>query len=162
MLPDIHGVHRRARKGQIALEYITTYGWAFVVMLLTLAALAYFGVFNPSTYLPAKCDFPQEFQCTDYVTASSGAVKFVLVNGYGRTMNISAMTVWTQNFGSTNCVALGFPLSVSANQKININCTLPQVIPMSKTDIFVNFTYERSDGNRLHMMRGEIYTSPSS
>ena len=36
------------RKAQAALEFLTTYGWAFIVILIMIGALAYFGVLNPS------------------------------------------------------------------------------------------------------------------
>lgn len=34
-------------KGQAALEFITTYGWAFLIILFSFGVLAYFGVFAP-------------------------------------------------------------------------------------------------------------------
>jgi len=34
-------------KGQTALEYLITYGWAILVILVVLAVLWYYGVFNP-------------------------------------------------------------------------------------------------------------------
>ena len=35
------------RRGQTALEYLMTYGWALVVIVIVIAALYYFGVFSP-------------------------------------------------------------------------------------------------------------------
>jgi len=43
------------KKGQAALEFLSTYGWAFLVVLVMIGALAYFGVLNPSSYAPDKC-----------------------------------------------------------------------------------------------------------
>jgi len=37
-------------KGQTALEYLITYGWAILVILVVLAVLWYYGVFNPSKW----------------------------------------------------------------------------------------------------------------
>lgn len=34
-------------KGQVAMEFLFTYGWAILVVLACIGALAYFGVFNP-------------------------------------------------------------------------------------------------------------------
>jgi len=43
---------KRSKKGQEAMEFLMTYGWAILVVLLAIAALAYFGVLNPERYLP--------------------------------------------------------------------------------------------------------------
>jgi len=50
-------------KSQAALEFLTTYAWAFLVIIITIAALAYFGVLSPSKLLPERCNFGPEFQC---------------------------------------------------------------------------------------------------
>ena len=40
-----------------ALEFLTTYGWAFLVVLVAIGALVYFGIFQVSGVLtPAYCD----------------------------------------------------------------------------------------------------------
>ncbi len=38
---------RRHNKSQAALEFISTYGWAFLIILLIIAALSYFGILSP-------------------------------------------------------------------------------------------------------------------
>jgi len=37
-------------KGQTALEYLITYGWAIIVILVVLAVLWYYGIFTPSKW----------------------------------------------------------------------------------------------------------------
>ena len=43
------------RKGQAAMEFLMTYGWAILVVLVAIGALAYFGVLSPDKLLPEKC-----------------------------------------------------------------------------------------------------------
>ncbi len=43
------------KKGQAALEFLMTYGWAILVVLAAVGALAYFGVLSPGKFLPEKC-----------------------------------------------------------------------------------------------------------
>ncbi|HGJ67134.1 TPA: hypothetical protein ENS27_17370 [bacterium] len=43
------------RKAQAALEFLMTYGWAIMVVLAAIGALAYFGVLSPSNFLPDQC-----------------------------------------------------------------------------------------------------------
>ena len=43
------------KKAQAAMEFLMTYGWAILVVLSAIGALAYFGVLNPDRFLPEKC-----------------------------------------------------------------------------------------------------------
>ena len=43
------------KKSQAAMEFLMTYGWAILVVLAAIAALAYFGVLSPEKFLPEKC-----------------------------------------------------------------------------------------------------------
>ncbi|MFC2016699.1 hypothetical protein ACFLUF_03190 [Chloroflexota bacterium] len=47
-------------KAQAALEFLTTYGWALVVILVMIGALAHFGILSPSKFLPERCNFGVE------------------------------------------------------------------------------------------------------
>jgi hypothetical protein len=83
-------------RGQAAMEFLMTYGWAILVVLIVIGALAYFGVLSPSNLLPEKCTFPVSLTCVDFNVAGStttGSVTLVLQNGAGRDMSISKMVV---------------------------------------------------------------------
>jgi len=43
------------KKAQAAMEFLMTYGWAILVVLVAIGALAYFGVLSPDKMLPEKC-----------------------------------------------------------------------------------------------------------
>jgi hypothetical protein len=51
------------RKGQAALEFLTTYGWAFLVILVMIGALGYFGVFDTSRFVPETCKLDGKVEC---------------------------------------------------------------------------------------------------
>ena len=40
------------------MEFLMTYGWAILVVLAAIGALAYFGVLSPDRFLPEKCTLP--------------------------------------------------------------------------------------------------------
>jgi len=54
------------RKGQAALEFLTTYGWAFLVILVMIGALAYFGVLDVGRLVPESCQLDSSLECTSY------------------------------------------------------------------------------------------------
>ncbi len=51
------------KRGQAALEFLTTYGWAFLVILVAIAAIAYVGGFDYERYVPDRCNFGGQFSC---------------------------------------------------------------------------------------------------
>lgn len=77
------------KRGQAALEFLTTYGWAFMVILVMIGALAYFGVLNPDRFLPERCSIGPEFSCDEHILSaggynrSSGEMRVVLSNQVG-------------------------------------------------------------------------------
>ncbi len=70
------------RRGQAALEFLMTYGWAILVVLIAIGALAYFGVLNPSRYLPNSCTIVAGISCNDFKLSTSGA-QLIMRNGMG-------------------------------------------------------------------------------
>ncbi|RLG19399.1 hypothetical protein DRN67_02780 [Candidatus Micrarchaeota archaeon] len=51
-------------RGQAAIEYLSTYGWAVLVIALVLAALIWLGVFDASQNVPDRCSFQGSIECT--------------------------------------------------------------------------------------------------
>jgi len=94
------------KKGQAALEFLTTYGWAFLVILVMIGALAYFGVLNPSNLLPDKCLFGNGIGgCVDYgYDSGSTSVEAIVVNNYG-----AALTATLWNFTVIGCDGASTP-----------------------------------------------------
>lgn len=52
-------------RGQAALEYLTTYGWAILVIVIVIVALAWLGVFGVQGQVPDRCAFQQGLGCVD-------------------------------------------------------------------------------------------------
>ena len=79
------------RRGQTSLEYVVTYGWAFLVLLVVIGALAYFGVITPSKWVPDKCDFGSQLDCVDYQLNSTGTgtISLDLRNNFGKNVTIT-------------------------------------------------------------------------
>ncbi|MBI2176418.1 hypothetical protein HYU40_03680 [Candidatus Woesearchaeota archaeon] len=86
------------KKGQAAMEFLMTYGWAILVVLVVIGALAYFGVLSPSTLLPEKCTFPVSLSCTDH-SVSGTAITLILQNGAGRDMTITRISAASEALG---------------------------------------------------------------
>ena len=73
-----------ARKSQAALEFLTTYGWALLIILLMIGSLAYFGILSPSRLLPDRCNLGSEMKCLNSIIGElddgSGILRLKLKN----------------------------------------------------------------------------------
>src|SRR4030042_2393855 len=107
------------RKAQAALEFLTTYGWSFLVILVMIGALAYFGIRSPSRFLPERCNVGPEFTCEEYrVTNSDGRVAIKFTNNIGETISSVLVTScgWAQQKLNPPTLAAGAP----ANGQYNV------------------------------------------
>jgi hypothetical protein len=80
-----------SKKAQAAMEFLMTYGWALLVVLVAIGALAFFGVLNPGQFLPSQCAAFAGLSCVSYVAVSNGAstngeLNFQFQNGLGYTL----------------------------------------------------------------------------
>ena len=137
-----------SRKSQAALEFIMTYGWAILVVLVAIGALAYFGVLNPDQFLPSKCTFQPGIACLDFkATAVSVAVN--VQNSLGRDITVDAVQ-------ADKCTALGSQGTL-ANGGV-APYTLTCVIADKKYNGAVNITYTVIGFSLQHVNQGQLTT----
>ena len=99
------------RNAQAALEFLMTYGWAILVVIVVIGALAYFGVLNPSILLPEKCTIETGFDCKDFIfNTYTGNVILNIQNGRGKEVILKEFTL-TGNGLSCDIDTDMFPLS---------------------------------------------------
>src|SRR3989338_1272469 len=89
-------------KSQAALEFLTTYVWAFFVIAITVGALYYFGIFDFSKYLPQKCVFPSQFKCLDF-SLKPTEIRFKLANNLGEDIKVTALQLTDESAVSLSC-----------------------------------------------------------
>ena len=79
----------RGKRGQAAMEFLMTYGWAILAAVIVIAVLASFGVFSPSKYIPTSCTVSAPWGCDkNQVKANGGvpgSIDIQLLNGGGQT-----------------------------------------------------------------------------
>ena len=150
------------RRGQAALEFLTTYGWAFLIILVMVGAISYFGILKPSTLLPSRCTISSEFECTDYKIGTNGFMQLQLKQGLGKTVFVNNITC-TYNgntvTGLPNAPALS-PISWSPRNAMLMNRTVPGIISQrnQKTKVFFDITYRKSSTGLTHVVSGEVFS----
>jgi hypothetical protein len=117
------------KKGQAAMEFLMTYGWAILVVIAAIAALAYFGVLDPARLLPERCQFPAGMDCIDKASivgesaaaANDGTVTVALRNNQGFPVVVSLASA-TVGSCTTSGLAVGAGTTVGAmNQTVPNN-----------------------------------------
>lgn len=171
---------RRGKKGQQALEYMVTYGWAFVVVIVVIGAFAYFGILSPQKYLPSRCDFGMQLQCIDYIfeadpDQSAGFIRMRFVNAFGEDIQILDVTT-ADGTGERcrsesvfpNCQASPPALIIGVGETsedivLDLGDTFesPYILaPQDKTLVPVIITFQRNvAGAPQHQLVGEVFTS---
>ena len=82
----------RSRKSQSALEYLLTYGWAILVVVLVIVALYSLGLFNAVPSTPSISGF---YGITvSSAQANSSVLEFSINNNLGISANITNITVY--------------------------------------------------------------------
>jgi uncharacterized protein (UPF0333 family) len=86
----------RTNKGQAAMEFLMTYGWAILIVVIAVAALAAFGVFNPGQFAQERCQGSATgFACSGlaaYSLTPDNQIRFELTNGASEVINITSIT----------------------------------------------------------------------
>lgn len=80
-------------KGQAALEYLMTYGWALVVMVVVIAALVALDIFNLGSVTDTCAGFPTTVAYQRHVYDATGTFQISLLNGTGQTIDINRLSV---------------------------------------------------------------------
>jgi hypothetical protein len=161
------------KKGQAALEFLTTYGWAFLVILVMIGALAYFGVLNPKNALPERCLFSPEIDCLEarivsanVAAATPATVSFRFRNNVGSTAFFNATITYLGGINpvSDRCTGLGdygAETQIPPGRVTEVICQFtatPTTLPIEDKAKFEVTTYiKKADGNYWNPVKGEIY-----
>ncbi|MCB9359485.1 YpfN family protein [Candidatus Woesearchaeota archaeon] len=160
------------KKSQAAMEFLMTYGWALLVVLIAIAALAFFGLLNPSKFLPEKCEISPGVTCMDFNAQtdnddeSDGAedypdnITILLNNGMGQSMKLVGINV-------TDCVvnesgeATGYNYSIGTitegqTKKVVVNCAGMPAESRFKSDVVLNYTTTIEGESLNHTKRGYL------
>lgn len=157
----------RSKKGQAAMEFIMTYGWAVLVVLVVIGALVYFGVLSPERLLPERCTFPAELGCVGKprVDPTVGNITISLINNVGYPI-VLTNSVTTDATGSCQSPTMYSIAGIAVNGAIS-NVTLSNgqqaqvIIGCSsitagrfKTDITLQYVNQQN--SVLYPVTGEI------
>lgn len=99
-------------KGQSAVEYVTTYGWALFALVIVIAIILGTGIFTPDFFISEKCELGTNIPCKAAVYNSGGETRIALelINGFPYAVEVKSVDVALLD-GSASFT--GFPGRVS-------------------------------------------------
>ncbi|HLD19387.1 MAG TPA: hypothetical protein VJB90_05265 [Candidatus Nanoarchaeia archaeon] len=153
------------RKGQAAMEFLMTYGWAILVVLVVIAALSYFGVLDPSNVVPDRCSFSAAFTCSDFLVQDTAGndITFTLLNGAGKDIYVYSLNVSGQGLSSICSATIegnsGILIPAGVEGQLNLsNCqfTASSLTKKNKYSILINYT--QAGSTFVKTQSGELFT----
>lgn len=170
---------KRFNKAQAALEFLTTYGWAFLVILIMIGALAYFGILSPSKLLPNRCNFGSEFVCDDYritsetpptTTPPTPAKEFRirLKNNVGEAVTVASIVIGSETPNQFECTAPTMPTNWPSGKVEDLVWTAcnPEAAGVgfvsgekAKILVTVNWYPTQSGTNYAKVTKGEVFAT---
>ena len=109
-------------KGQTAIEYLMTYGWAILIILIVAGVLAYYGIFAPSSFLgPTARGFGQ-VQVLNPWAVSSTTMTLNLANRVGGAINVTSIAATVDNNPYT-CTPTA-ELYIASGEDDTFTCTI--------------------------------------
>ena len=179
-------VFKHMKKGQAAMEFLMTYSWAILAVLVVIGALVYFGVFDFENFFPDRCALGHPIQCKDHTLSEeigNTTLSILISNQDQRSLSITNVTVTSEalddtcyadtSTGTTNSVATGWlnssVIKKGAQHTITIKealggvtCKPSETISRNKNKYEITVEYNfKANPDFKHQIKGEILATTS-
>ena len=100
------------------MEYLVTYGWAILTLVLVIALLISSGAFSASNFSVQECTFQPGLPCGPYIiylnsTSGQTVLDFTLTNALGFPINVTGVNYTVTDLGVSGYRTLAIDLSSS-------------------------------------------------
>ena len=146
-------------KGQTAVEYLSTYGWAFVVLVIMLAVLLELGVFKSGVQIQTSSNVVcfNTFNVNRFLVRSSGQFEISITNTLEDKVTIKEITVDGSPFTNPS-PPLPLNLTAGANATIKAGSTFTGTAGSLYTaKISIKFDVDRGTADHFDagLLKGE-------
>lgn len=99
----------KRKKGQAGLDFLMTYGWALLIIVLIIAALFALGVFDVGSFVGSRASGFTEIGVVGWNLADNGDFTIMLENHAGKSVTIDEInaTYKTESIGYSTPIDLG-------------------------------------------------------
>lgn len=151
----------KGKRAQAAMEFLMTYGWAILIILVAIAALAYFGVLNPTRYVADICTLPVPMACRDFSVSETNGLQIVFVNGDAEEIDITRIEATAEGYKCDSDVLTGDDIvSVASGESVILtvdagDCSMSATQDKVKTPLKISYT---AKSGLQKVITGEIYS----
>ena len=145
------------KRAQGLFDFMVTYGWAILVILVAIGAVIYMGVLEPKA---GSCKFTESIECLDSIISGNGTLTIALRNSVGYPITISKQINVTGDCNTTFIQSVNgvdiFPALINSTSKTNllINCG---AAPKDKFKAVITLNYENTESGLSHVSKGVVY-----
>jgi len=132
-------------KGQSALEYLMTYGWALVVIVIVVAALVF--LINPSQVGTEGCTGFTKLPIGNFQFDDETGLQFKITNQTGRALSIVSFSGTINNGGASSYATDATVTTVGANSEVTVTLD-PGTLVAGPVTADLNVTYNDGDFSR--------------
>ena len=150
------------KKAQAAIEFMTTYGWALMAILVAIGALSYFDFLNADRYKSVGCSTGTQIQCLEAELTSSGVLRINLRNNYPVGIDINSALLRTEGSDFvliTKQSTVGIPgpdIDRGQTQVIAFNAQNFQFTEGSKQTLDININFSRDSSVTYYNTLGTL------
>ncbi|OGI12120.1 hypothetical protein A3K64_02170 [Candidatus Micrarchaeota archaeon RBG_16_36_9] len=149
-------------KGQTAVEYLMTYGWAILIILIVAGVLAYYGIFQPQGFLgPTARGFGQVQVLNPWALTSGNVITMNVQNQVGGTITPTDINVTITGSGGGNCASsvTSTPANIDSGSQGVITCTISGLTGLTTGEPYsasVTISYEYPVGGSTFTSTGTL------
>jgi len=149
----------RNSKSQAAMEFLMTYGWALLVVVIAIAGLVFLGILNPDRFLPDNVELGPGLSVQTFFVNETH-IKFIVNNGLGRLLTNFQINVTECNSGDG---AISNPAKIAPGKVefITLNCTGPVAGTKFKSKLIVSYTTISTGTSLSHETLGNMLVTVS-
>jgi len=153
---------RSSRKGQVAMEYIHTYGWILISVIMLGGVAMYHNISNADYLLPTDCTILSGLDCLG-VDVEETLLKISVVNEFGFAVgNITANVTGTCNSSANTTDGNPYGnLNVMLANKQTVYTFECQNLTNMNVEEKIVFSYRNVETDQLHIKIGKLAYSPT-
>ena len=143
----------KTKKAQTTFEFLTTYGWALLVLVIMMSAAAYV-IMSPDQVIPPSCTFTDKLQCTEHAVTTDD-IQANMMNFDDRTINITS--VMCEIEGQEYTTNKDPEIEVPVGQSKVVKCE--EDIDLTKDDLIratMTITYKKHGNEYNSVTQGNI------
>ncbi len=144
------------QRSQAALEFLTTYAWAIAVIVVGVAIVLAYGIFNSRSSLPNTVINGFSGAIVKEAVANSTTLEFTVSDSLAEKINIISIYVASNGANLTSFSCLNYTLYTGQQTP----CSVPGSFNGNSNSVSIVYTYYNGAFNERDVSIGSILTNP--